>query len=88
MRQPGRLLGNTGRLRDAVLRHCTVGKPVVHAVYFLAEIEAGSILTGGRNDAGEFMSWYSAATVFSIFAVSGGIPQQLRRRHTSRIDAD
>ena len=34
------------------------------------------------------MSRHGAATSLAVFAMSGGIPQQLRRRHTSRIDAD
>jgi hypothetical protein len=35
-----RLRGNAGRLRDTVLCHCAVGKPVAHALYFLADYDS------------------------------------------------
>jgi hypothetical protein len=34
------------------------------------------------------MAWYGVAPSLAVFAVSGGIPQQLRRRHTGCIDTD
>src|SRR5437773_2757691 len=74
MRQTGRFWGNTGRLCNAVLCQCAIRKPVIHAVDFLAGIKAGRILTHSRNDAGELMSWYSAATSLAVFAMRGRIP--------------
>src|SRR5229473_8648141 len=88
MRQTGRLLGDTGWLCEAILRHGAVEKPIVHTVYFLADLEAGNILTHGCNDAGELMSWYRAATSSAVFIMGGWVPQQFLRRHTSRIDAN
>src|SRR5690349_13418449 len=88
MRQTGWFLGDTGRLCDAILCQCAIGKPVIHAEYFLADIEADRILTHSRNDAGELMSRYGAATSLAVFTMCGGIPQHLRWRHTSRVDVD
>jgi hypothetical protein len=38
----------------------------------LVDVEADSILTHSRNDAGELMSWYGAATFLSVFIMVVG----------------
>ena len=43
MRHTGRLLCHTGRLRDAILCHGAIGKTVIHAVDFLADLEAADL---------------------------------------------
>ena len=86
MGQAGRFPGDTTRLRDAKLRHCAIGKPVVHAIHFLAEIEARNILTRSRNHTGKLVTWYGAATRFAVFVMCGRIPEQILRSHTGRKD--
>ena len=81
-------MGNIGRLREAVLCQCTIGKPVIHAIDFLTNLEADRILTHGRNDAGELMARNGVAPALAVLGMRGGIPQQFRRRHTSSIDTD
>src|SRR5262249_18527149 len=54
-------------LRDTVLCRGAIGKPVIHAVDFLADIEPGSILVCSRNDAGKLMSRYGPAASLAAF---------------------
>jgi len=49
-------LGSQGEEgRNAILRHCAIGIPVVHAEDFLPDLETADILADARDDPGKFM---------------------------------
>src|SRR5258707_1158995 len=76
--QTGRLGSNRGKLCDAILRHGSVGIPVIHAEYFLSNLETANIPPGVRYDAGELMTRHGPCTLLACLGVPGRIPEQLR----------
>jgi hypothetical protein len=78
------------RLRRDVLWPCqtelrsgAIGKPVVHAVDLISDIEFMSALPKGRDDTRELVPWHGARASPSLFCVGGGIPEQFGRRDTT-----
>ena len=73
---------------EAVFRRRAIGEPVVHAEDFLADLLRVHVRTDRRDDAGEFVPRNRALANAAIKQVRGGIPEQFRRRHPRRVDAD
>jgi hypothetical protein len=83
--QPKRLRSHGIQWRNAEVRHSSIRKPVIHAKHVTSEFEGANILANCRYHSGELVTKHRPCALFAGPAMSGRIPGQLRRHHSSRI---
>ena len=67
--------GDARRVREAIFRRRALGKPVIHPIDLLTDLDASDSVTDRRDHAGKFMTGDGIVAGLTGFHVRGRIPE-------------